>query len=222
MEMISIYALVALLAIAVSVIFVKRLLPRWIRLSKGGFVPTKGIKSAAATGRNMTDLSDPVVLGMWNGLLKKYDFTGNADIRNGVMMPQVHPDRLDPLVRALINGTSILRKLRNPAACSLYVRDSVNDKFMLVPDIDIEVLVDAARVMQHVAENRRKSRHLYRGMTDDEIRSFVRAGMAAYFKDDGEFGWANEVGAGLWDDRPEFIMARYVVELIGNVKGAGN
>ncbi len=102
------------------------------------------------------------------------------------------------------------------------MRDSVNDRFILLGDLDLDHLVDAARVMQRVAEDRRKSRSIYKGMTEDEMKSLTRAGLSQWLKDDGEFGHSNEVMQGIWDERPEFLMAMNVLDLAFKVKGASN
>lgn len=114
-------------------------------------------------------LSDREVMVDLTAFLRKQNVVGDADIRDGVVFPPVPPEKLDPLAVVLGNAAVFINRLRNPAACSLYVRDSMSDRFMLLPDLDLDHLLDASRVMQRVAEDRRKSRSLYKGLTDDEM-----------------------------------------------------
>jgi hypothetical protein len=212
MEMISletaIYAIVAIVSSLIGIYAVRRL-DRWL-------------KHRAAVEVRLRDLAEQPTRQQLTGFLQKQQVVGDADIRNGFVLPPVPPEKLEPLAVVLGNAAAFIGRLRNPASCSLYVRDSVNDRFMLVADLDLDHLVDAARVMQRVAEDRRKSRSIYKGMTDDEMKALTRAGLSQWLKDDGEFGHSNEVMQGLWDTRPEFLMAMNVLDLAFKVKGASN
>lgn len=169
-----------------------------------------------------TDLAQHETRVQLTAFMQKHGVYGSADIRDGVVYPPVAPDRLEPLAVVLGNAAAMIGRLRNPAAASLYVRDSVNDKFMLLADLDIDHLLDAARVMQRVAEDRRKSRSLYKGLTDEELRAMVRAGMSQWYKDNGKFDASNHVMQGLRDDTDQFQMIVRVIDLLFKVKGASN
>ncbi len=212
MEMISletaIYLFVAIVSSLLGVIAVRRL-DRWL-------------KQRNAVQQRLRDLADQATRQELTGFLQKQQVVGDADIRNGFVLAPVPPEKLEPLAIVLGNAAAFISRLRNPAASSLYVRDSVNDRFILLGDLDLDHLVDAARVMQRVAEDRRKSRSIYKGMTEDEMKSLTRAGLSQWLKDDGEFGHSNEVMQGLWDERPEFLMAMNVLDLAFKVKGASN
>lgn len=212
MEMISletaIYLFVAIVSSLLGVLAVRRL-DRWL-------------KQRNAIQQRLRDLADQGTRQELTGFLQKQQVVGDADIRNGFVLAPVPPEKLEPLAIVLGNAAAFISRLRNPAASSLYVRDSVNDRFILLGDLDLDHLVDAARVMQRVAEDRRKSRSIYKGMTDDEMKSLTRAGLSQWLKDDGEFGHSNEVMQGLWDERPEFLMAMNVLDLAFKVKGASN
>lgn len=212
MEMISletaIYLFVAIVSSLLGVLAVRRL-DRWL-------------KQRNAVQQRLRDLADQGTRQELTGFLQKQQVVGDADIRNGFVLAPVPPEKLEPLAIVLGNAAAFISRLRNPAASSLYVRDSVNDRFILLGDLDLDHLVDAARVMQRVAEDRRKSRSIYKGMTEDEMKSLTRAGLSQWLKDDGEFGHSNEVMQGLWDERPEFLMAMNVLDLAFKVKGASN
>jgi len=212
MEIISweaaIYTTVAIVSSLLGVVAVRRL-DRWL-------------KHRNAVQQRLRDLKDQATRQELTGFLQKQQVVGDADIRNGFVLAPVPPENLEPLAIVLGNAAAFIARLRNPAASSLYVRDSVSDRFMLLGDLDLDHLVDAARVMQHVAEDRRRSRSLYKGMTEDEMKALTRAGLSQWLKDDGEFGHSNEVMQGLWDERPEFLMAMNVLDLAFKVKGASN
>lgn len=165
-------------------------------------------------------LSDPHVRLELTGFLAKQMVVGDADIRRGHVFAPVPPENLDLIAVALRNAVAALTTLENRAADSLYVRNR-DGSFSLI-GLDLDHLVDAARVMQRVAEDRRKSRSLYKGLTDDEMDAMTRAGMSHWLKDSGEYPEAHEVMAGLWDSTNEFKMARNVLTLLTTVKGAQN
>lgn len=212
MEIISweaaIYTTVAIVSSLLGVVAVRRL-DRWL-------------KHRNAVQQRLRDLKDQATRQELTGFLQKQQVVGDADIRNGFVLAPVPPENLEPLAIVLGNAAAFIARLRNPAASSLYVRDSVSDRFMLLGDLDLDHLVDAARVMQRVAEDRRRSRSIYKGMTEDEMKALTRAGLSQWLKDDGEFGHSNEVMQGLWDERPEFLMAMNVLDLAFKVKGASN
>lgn len=168
----------------------------------------------------VSDLSDHATRAKLNSSLERLGVIGDADIRKGKVYPAVPADRLHPLAVVLENAGAVARRLRNPAACSLYVRDSMNDRFMLLSELDLEHIMDAATVMRRTVEDRQKSRSIYKGMTDDEIRSLVRAGMSFYYKDDGSFPESNAAASGAMDDTPEFLIAREVLLLAFQIKRA--
>lgn len=165
-------------------------------------------------------LKEESVRSELSGFLRKQMVVGDADIRQGIVFAPVPPERLEPLAIALGNAVGLLRHLPNLSADVLYVRK--RDGSLAMIDLDLDHLIDAARVMQRVAEDRRKSRSIYKGLTDDEMKSLTRAGLSQWLKDAGDFPESNEVMQGLWDERPEFLMAMNVLDLTFKVKGARN
>lgn len=170
----------------------------------------------------MRKLSDNEVLVDLTAFLHKQNVVGDADIRDGVALAPVPPERLDPLALVLGNAAAFLSRLRNPAACSLYVRDSVSDRFMLLPDLDLDHLLEASRVMQRVAEDRRKSRTLYKGLTDEEMLGLARAAISQWHKRRGEPETAYKAMQGDFDHHPTMRLAVDVLDLTFKVKGARN
>lgn len=214
MEMIStyppiwsfwVYLIVAIVSSALGVWAFNRL-HRWL-------------KGRAVIEQRLRELKDEPVRRELTEFLRKQWVIGDADIRQGIVFAPVPPDRLEPLAVVLGNAAATMARMDNRAADSLYVRMK-DGRMVLVGDLDLDHLVDAARVMQRVAEDRRKSRSLYKGMTEDEMRSLTRAGLSQWLKDDGSFPESNEVMQGLWDERPEFLMAMNVLDLMFKVKGA--
>lgn len=203
------WVLYALVALASTIIGVWAF--RWLH---------RLLSKQVAAEERIRHLRDEKVRNELSGFLRKQMVIGDADIRQGIVFAPVPPERLEPLAIALGNAVGILRRLPNLAADVLYVRQK--DGSLAMIDLDVDHLIDAARVMQRVAEDRRKSRSLYKGLTDDEMKAMVRAGMSQWLKDAGEFPESNEVMQGLWDERPEFLMALNVLDLLFKVKGASN
>lgn len=166
----------------------------------------------------MRHLADEAVRKELTAFLQKQMVMGDADIRQGMVFAPVPPERLEPLAVALSNAISIIQTLANGSADSLYVRKR-DGEFALI-DLDLDHLIDAARVMQRVAEDRRKSRSIYKGMTDDEMTAMTRAGLSQAFKDEGDFEMSNTVMSGGWDEHPEFLRAMHVLDLVFKVKGS--
>ena len=82
--------------------------------------------------------------------LTQAGIVGNAEIRDGVVYP-LHEERLHPLAIVLGNAAAFASRLKNPAASSLYIRDSVHDRFVLLSDLDLDHIREAAQVMRRVA-----------------------------------------------------------------------
>lgn len=178
----------------------------------------KKAAEALDTGRS-NDLNMSYTRTDLTAFLAAHGIHGDADIRDGKVYPPVDPTKLDPLALRLRNAHAVVGRLRNPNACSLYIMDSEGSRPMLV-DLDLHDIGEAASVMERVAADRRKSRALYRGMTAEEVTKLVRAGMSAFFKDDGEWGDANLAMTGALDESREFKIAREALELAFKVKGA--
>lgn len=166
------------------------------------------------------DLSDPKIRADLTRFLQKRAVFGDADIRQGFVFPPVPPERLDPLAVVLGNAASFGARLVNPSSSTIFIRDSMSGQTFPLGDLDLDHIADAARVMQRVAEDRHKSRTLYKGLTDEEMRSMVRAGLSQWLKDEERFEDSNEVMQGLWDERPEFAAAFYVLDLFCKLKGS--
>lgn len=165
-------------------------------------------------------LRDEQVRSELSRFLRKNRVVGDADIRQGIVFAPVPPERLEPLAIALGNAVGLIRHLPNLAADVLYVRQK--DGSLAMIDLDVDHLIDAARVMQRVVEDRKKSRSIYKGMTEDEMVSLTRAGLSQAFKDSGEFEMSNAVMQGGYDEHPEFQRTLRVLDLTFKVKGAGN
>lgn len=168
----------------------------------------------------LRDLAERETREGLTAFLAKQNVQGDADIRDGIVYAPVPPDRLDPLVTVFMNAAAYYQRISNPAACSLYIRDARRDQYMLLGDLDLDHVVDAARVLQRVAEERGKSRGLYKGLTNEETKAMVRAGLSQAFKEQGNFEMSNTVMRGDWDSHPEFLRAFAVLDLLFKVKGA--
>lgn len=209
MEMIStitIYGSVALTAIFAGVYGV-----RWI---------DRKMRGPAQAEVRLRRLSEESVRNELSGFLRKQMVIGDADIRQGVVFAPVPAEKLEPLAMALGNAAAALARMENRAADSLYVRNK--DGSLALIDLDLDHLVDAARVMQRVAEDRHKSRSIYKGLTEDEMKALTRAGLSQFFKDRGAFNMSNKVMSGEFDEDETFLAAMDVLDLTFKVKGARN
>lgn len=164
-------------------------------------------------------LSDELVRRDLSRFLTKQNVIGDADIRNGVVYAPVPPERLEPLATVLINAAGLISNLSNRAADSLYIR--TKDGWAMT-DLDLDHVIDAARVMQRVAEDRQRSRSLYKGITDDEIWAMARAGLSQAYKDEGDFEQSNDIMHKRLDDTSEIERVVKVLDLLFKVKGAQN
>lgn len=148
--------------------------------------------------------------------LQQNSIYGNAEIRNGMVFAPVSPERLEPLAIVLNRADDMISMLRNPAADVLYVMEDGRPR---LTGIDLSDVREAASVMRRVAEDRKKSRSLYKGHTDDELKAVVRAGLSQWHKDHGDFDYSNKVMAGDFDDDRSFAQAMAVLDLLFKVKG---
>lgn len=178
------------------------------------------LSKQVAVEERIRHLKDEQVRNELSGFLRKQMVVGDADIRQGIVFAPVPAEKLEPLALALGNAAAALARMQNRAADSLYIRN--RDGSLALIDLDLDHLVDAARVMQRVAEDRRKSRSIYKGMTEEEMNSLTRAGLSQAFKDQGEFEMSNAVMSGGYDEHPEFQRALRVLDLTFKVKGASN
>lgn len=100
------------------------------------------------------DFGDPFVRERLQRMIDAHRLSGSVDIRDGKVYEPVSLDRMHPLL-GLINGANMaLQNLKNPAACSLYVRDSVNDRFMLVPELDLDDLREIGELLRAAVAER--------------------------------------------------------------------
>lgn len=187
----------------------------------GNFVVTRFRAGKHQTGGILRKLSDEDVRTELSSFLRKQMVVGDADIRQGIVYPPVPPERLDPLALQLSNAAATLARMQNPAADSLYFRS--RDGAMHLVGIDLDTLLDAARVMQRVAEDRKKSRSLYKGMTEDELLALARASLSHFYKTKMvEPEWAADIMKGDWDDSREIAIIVSALDLTFKVKGASN
>lgn len=96
------------------------------------------------------DLSSPITRARLTSFLDSAGITGSAEIRDAVVYP-MHEDRAHPLAIVFGNAAAFANRLKNPDACSLYIRDSVNDRFLLLADLDLDHIREAAQTLRRVA-----------------------------------------------------------------------
>lgn len=102
-------------------------------------------------------LGVPDVRSELTGFLHKNMVVGDADIRDGVVYPRTRLGEAGPLASILENAATVTVGFKNPNASSLYVYDPHRGSFMLLRDLDLDHIADAARIIRHVAEKNTKT-----------------------------------------------------------------
>lgn len=149
---------------------------------------------------NMIDLGNASDHDKLTAILAMYEghVVGDANIRNGKSVPTVRPTALPELAREL-------RWLAE--------RRRGND--YILTDRHQKALSDAATAIERVAEDRKRSRSLYKGLTDDELTAIARSAMERVFPLLRE-----EIRAGKQDDHKCAQVGRAAVEQLFSIKGA--
>jgi hypothetical protein len=188
----------------------------------------------ALIARLLADDSDelpPSYLALYNpsdraqvqSALSRMLVRGDANIRNGVLCPVVLPQDLPPLAARLRAVAKGLSDGRLPIPYNLHRavgrKDGPGWGYEAV-ELGLSDIVDIATALERVVEDRRASRSLYKGMTDDEIAAMARTAVAGYYRRNQEFDLANETLSGGRDAAPSLAIARETIELIYRVKGA--
>lgn len=156
--------------------------------------------------------------------------TGDANIRGGFVVETIRPELLDPSLSAMrVAVAALLAKvtIKRTIGKDLYYLAPTENPLPGAPeseprlaDIQVDDLTALIAVVERVAEERKRSRSLYRGMTEDEITALARTALRAYYTDDGEFGDANAVTTGALDKTRDMAICRSLIETVFLVKGA--
>jgi hypothetical protein len=186
--------------IVADVLWVTGLLAlKWVRHWQACRIPTEE-----------RDLGQHLIREQLQEFLRRNNIVGAADIRDGWVFAPVDPDRLDPLVRTLMSAyLTIAGQSENSRNGMIY--GHAHGRY--IPLCDVEDLREAHTALSRVVEDRRKSRALYKGFSENEIDMMVRDGLSASYKDDGEFADSNMAASGLLDKSRDFLLAKQVLEL---------
>lgn len=189
---------------------------------KGGIVGDPNVPDdQKAVEIGPKNLADRHIRERMTLFLAAHEIVGDADVRNGHFLAPVSPAKLEPLAIMMRQAWNRVQTLRNPKACSLYIRDSENDRFMLLDELDLEDIGEMLRVMERVVADRKKSRSLYKGMTDEEIKKFAVAALSRWLKDHGEQEHAAQVAVGYYPLYGAHVaVASAALELAFQVKRA--
>lgn len=164
-------------------------------------------------------ITDPGVIYGVEQLLLQHRIEGDFEVRDGKVHLPVPPERLSPLANVLGNAAAHVARQRNPNSISIYYRDSVQDKLHLMPDIDFDILREAASVMRRVAADRKQSTRLYEGMTDEEKRSIARAILYSHWNRRGCPDTANKHRSGAEDNSPQHRLVVETIDALYGIKG---
>jgi hypothetical protein len=106
-------------------------------------------------------LNDEAVRRDLSAFLEKQQVVGDADIRAGRVVLPVRMDQIEPLAVVLSNaaayGFRLLEITGNSNAKPLYIRNPISGEFLLLADLDLDHIIDAARLMQTMAENKERN-----------------------------------------------------------------
>lgn len=103
----------------------------------------------------MLSLTDAQVRARLSQFLVKNGITGSAEVREGLVLPLKEADA-HPLATVFGNAVEFANRLQNPAATPIYIRDSVQGRYLLLCDLDIDHIREAAEMLRRVAEEKRK------------------------------------------------------------------
>lgn len=164
-------------------------------------------------------LTNPGVRDRLTKFLQMQSIVGSANIRDGKVLPMIAVADLEPLTNILRESYYMMAQPDMRPDLYMMRRDQLSPR-LIHDGMDVETLRKAFTLLEQVAEDRRKSRSVFKGMTDDEIDSFVRGGMSAYFKSVRAEVFAADAKAGKMDDSEMAGVAREALKLALLVKGA--
>lgn len=122
---------------------------------------------------NMDDATDRMYV---DGLFQAYGITGNANIRVGRLQPVVNADRLPPLALRLRNAANFMTMTRH-VGDELYtlMQNPGAEPHPAPVNLTSRDLVNAAGIIERIVEDRKASRSIYKGMTDDEMKAMAQS-----------------------------------------------
>lgn len=153
-------------------------------------------------------------------MLNRAAIVGDFDYRDGKVSLPVPPEQVHPIAAIITNAVSHVAMQPNPNSVSMYWRDSVNDRFHILPDLDFEVLREAASIMRRVAEDRRLSTKLYQGLTDSELVNLARTYMISLHTERGDHASANLYRTGERDGSAAMQNVIEIIKFLYQIKGA--
>lgn len=186
----------------------------------GGF-HTGGVVREAVVPAEIepNDPKDPAIRASLVTLLTRARVVGDFNWRDGRVELPVPPEKVSPIATILTNAVSHVAAQRNPNSVSIYWRDSVNDRFNILPDIDFEVLREAASIMRRVAEDRRLSTKLYQGLSDSELTALARSIVISRLLARGDDSTAKWYRTGERDDSAAMASIKDTIRRLYEIKG---
>ncbi len=170
-----------------------------------------------------TDLSQGVVRDRLTRYLKTLGVTGDANIRHGIVIETLSPREIADISHSLRIRTHSLLGVQGRGQMQgkdLYYKrvtptEDPRIEFSLA-DVSTDDLATLAILAERVAEDRRRSRSLYKGLSDDEMTTLARSAMAEVKPDH-----AAAIRAGEFDQSSAYRVATTAIGLLFSIKGAG-
>lgn len=172
-----------------------------------------------------TDLGSSGCRERLTRFFKAQGITGDANIRQGVVVETIQPndiqDRLDEVRRAastLLGHVSRGKMQGKDLFYAVKVENPIPGyptvQYRLA-DINLDQIASLVVMGERVAEDRRRSRSLYKGLTDDQLTTIGRTALAQVFPQCKE-----GIRLGESDDTDHMKVAKVAVEILFQTKGA--
>lgn len=178
------------------------------------------------------DLSDARTRERLEAILNAACILGSANIRDGRVCEIVPAAALDSTVRSArlkVNSLRLRVDLGQMRGTDLYYASEITpDQFSyLMADLQIECVEALVGIAERVAEDRRRSRSLYKGLSDDDLTALIRVALARYWDDQAKGEFFSEASAfsdaarrGELDGSEHAKMLRTTILQLFEIKGA--
>jgi hypothetical protein len=168
------------------------------------------------------DLALGIVRERLTKWIAKFGLIGDANIRGGIVVETIPPGDLGDVSNSLRNrAQAVLAGIASGRiiGTDLYVKrwnESGDKPYYTLADLTIDDVSSLVVLAERVAEDRRRSRSLYKGLTDEETTKIARSAASRVFPEK-----RYELMSGAEDDGPCIRIGRAAVEQLFSIKGAG-
>lgn len=144
-------------------------------------IADRHVPDAEPKDSNTYSLKDAACRSRLSSSLRGSGIYGEADIRYGRVYEPVPPHMISPLASMLTNAAAQIIQFDNSSQSILYLVDPKTGQ-MRMSGLDLEVILDTSRVIQRVAEDRKQTRSLYKGLSDQEMADIAKSVVSEHTK----------------------------------------